>query len=186
MKSDLRTYIATFKSSSYLCSSTIVQGINIMNSKYIEDIKKLIFNTNYITITLQNVSKSGYNTCLKLGFKDIFRAPGKYVSSPYSNSSKKIKQTECISIMIHYGNQPSIPSLTKTLSLLKNFITDKTVCTKVPINELGQYFCINPTTSITLHKLYIPLEVNETTMIIRSDKGYKLIIKKDRFTKIIT
>lgn len=97
---------------------------------------------------------------------------------------KNAKVDNCLSLMVLTKKNCDL-SLKTSLSLINNSINSISE-KKAKVGKLGKYFCINPTASITLNKLYEPLEVNENTMMILSDKNYKLIIKKDRFVKVVT
>lgn len=76
-----------------LCSNVTLQGMYIhpqMEDKY-EILKQLLPSKTLIT-SVQNVSKNEYKTFLGLGFKDYFRMPGNYVSSPYGSSTSQKKR----------------------------------------------------------------------------------------------
>ena len=94
--------IMSYYRNNYLCSFTILQGINFTysNSDKDEELAINVFNKiarQQLIITFQNVSKNGYGICKKLGFTDFIRLPGSYLEGGYRG---KERVSSCMSLMV--------------------------------------------------------------------------------------
>lgn len=176
--------VINFNSGYGLCSNTVIQGLIIydrLNTKFYDKdwFKEFInqyYGTQKILISVQNVTKSDYNTYIQLGFKDYYRLPATYTSS-YSSGGLKEKTNKALSIMICTYKDLK-PSFEKTMELISD---------KKEVKNFKQVICIEDSKSkcIKNYTVYNVLEEKNNLYKIKDNNKRIKWFKSSRFQDII-
>lgn len=166
------------------CSSEGISNIGIYKED-IELLKQIFGNLSIaynLIYTMQNITKSTYDSLLKIGFKDYFRLPGNYTSS----SKRGITKDNCLSLM-YLTNKNDDKSLKDVVNLITNkkeITVEKEIKKEVKIDNL--YICLEPTSTLTKFKLYRFYDNNTDKVYVVNDNNRQILIHKNRFQKIIS
>lgn len=187
--------ILSFYKDERLCSSIRIYDLNYRQED-VEEVKN-IFNSifkNVVLVTLQNITKPSSKLYKQLGFIDIYRIPGQYTSS-YGSSKDNVQN--CLSFMIRSSKKLDI-SLKTSLDLIKKY-SNKELETKetkvikksklieqvLNLPKLTEYFCVNPTNTLTKHKIYKSPICIKNKLIIKNDFNKRIVVNKDRFEEVV-
>lgn len=125
-------------------------------------------------LSRQNVTKSEYDSIKRLGFEDLFRVPGSYTST----GGIYAVPDSCISLMVMPPKKHGRNFIEVTKKLLGQG-------DEVEKSKKGKIVCIDPTPTLTKHKLYYNTSKAEDTYTIVNDNDRVVHLTKNRFIEII-
>lgn len=144
-------------------------------------------------ISRQNCSKEGYPLLLSLGFVDMYRVRGNYMTNGNNFTGAKENSNSCISLMMLGEKMQFLPAVKRTLDLMKVnypelFVEPVPVVKEVPKPAVISkpkdkiYICMAPTSTLTAYKLYKGVKCAlEDSICVVNDNGNTITIKEGRF-----